>query len=78
MLKIVFLSGYISPECAMNGIVSTKVGVFSFGVLALEIISGKKNNSCYHAESPLNLIGYVGLLEITIEFQTFWIVCSLS
>ncbi|KAH0763098.1 hypothetical protein KY290_019171 [Solanum tuberosum] len=34
------------------------VDVFSFGVLVLEILSGKRNNSCYHLERPLNLIGY--------------------
>ena len=49
----------MSPEYAMNGIVSVKIDVFSFGVLLLEIISGKKNNSCYHSAYPLNLIGYV-------------------
>ena len=49
----------MSPEYAMNGVVSIKIDVFSFGVLLLEIISGKKNNSRYHSEYPLNLIGYV-------------------
>ena len=49
----------MSPEYAMNGVVSIKIDVFSFGVLLLEIISGKKNNSRYHFEYPLNLIGYV-------------------
>ena len=54
-----YFSGYMSPEYAMNGVVSIKIDVFSFGVLLLEIISGKKNNSRYHFEDPLNLIGYV-------------------
>ena len=49
----------MSPEYAMNSIVSIKIDVFSFGVLLLEIISGKKNNSHYHSKYPLNLIGYV-------------------
>ncbi|XP_059651100.1 receptor-like serine/threonine-protein kinase SD1-7 [Cornus florida] len=48
----------MSPEYAMEGIFSIKSDVFSFGVLLLEIISGKKNHSCYHSERPLNLIGY--------------------
>ncbi|PHT47232.1 hypothetical protein CQW23_11440 [Capsicum baccatum] len=56
--RIVGTHGYMSPEYAMNGIVSTKTDVFSFGVLVLEILSGKRNNSCYHLERPLNLIGY--------------------
>ncbi|XP_024036846.1 G-type lectin S-receptor-like serine/threonine-protein kinase RKS1 [Citrus clementina] len=50
--------GYMSPEYAMSVIVSMKIDVFSFGVLVLEIVSGKKNNSCYHSERPLKLIGY--------------------
>ena len=43
----------------MSGIVSIKTDVFSFGVLLLEIVSGKKNNNHYHSDYPLNLIGYV-------------------
>ncbi|XP_075667614.1 G-type lectin S-receptor-like serine/threonine-protein kinase At1g67520 [Castanea sativa] len=56
--RIVGTYGYMSPEYAMNGVVSIKTDVFSFGVLLLEIMSGKKNNSHYHFEDPLNLIGY--------------------
>uniref|UniRef100_A0A803NZX0 Uncharacterized protein n=1 Tax=Cannabis sativa TaxID=3483 RepID=A0A803NZX0_CANSA len=52
------LHGYMSPEYAIKGIVSVKTDVFSFGIILLEIISGKKNNSRYHSEEPLNLIGY--------------------
>ncbi|KAM3747668.1 hypothetical protein ACB098_05G052200 [Castanea mollissima] len=51
-------SGYMVPEYAMNGIISTKVDVFSFGVLLLEILTGKKNNNLYHSYHPLNLIGH--------------------
>ncbi|KAK2654861.1 hypothetical protein Ddye_014717 [Dipteronia dyeriana] len=54
-----YFSGYMSPEYAMKGIVSTKVDVFSFGVLLLEIISGEKNNSFHHSgDQQMNLIGY--------------------
>ncbi|KAL4626178.1 hypothetical protein ACB092_05G077200 [Castanea dentata] len=56
--RIVGTYGYMSPEYAMNGVVSIKIDVFSYGVLLLEIVSSKKNNSCYHSEYPLNLIGY--------------------
>ncbi|KAJ6836477.1 receptor-like serine/threonine-protein kinase SD1-8 [Iris pallida] len=41
--KIVGTYGYMSPEYAMEGIFSVKSDVFSFGVLILEIVSGKKN-----------------------------------
>ncbi|KAK9936134.1 hypothetical protein M0R45_012995 [Rubus argutus] len=35
--------GYMAPEYAMEGLYSVKSDVFSFGVLLLEIISGRKN-----------------------------------
>lgn len=59
--KNVFLacSGYMSPEYAMSGQFSVKSDVFSFGVLVLEIISGKKNWGFYHPDHDLNLIGHV-------------------
>ncbi|VAI91347.1 unnamed protein product [Triticum turgidum subsp. durum] len=36
-------SGYKAPEYASRGVYSTKTDVFSFGVLVLVIISGRKN-----------------------------------
>ncbi|KAK4598780.1 hypothetical protein RGQ29_016008 [Quercus rubra] len=56
--RIVGTYGYMSPEYAMEGIFSEKSDVFSFGVLMLEIVSGRKNNSFYKVNDPLNLIGY--------------------
>ncbi|KAI9123428.1 hypothetical protein K1719_004728 [Acacia pycnantha] len=43
--RIVGTYGYMSPEYAMYGQYSEKSDVFSFGVMVLEIISGKKNTS---------------------------------
>jgi serine/threonine protein kinase len=57
-------SGYMSPEYAMDGVFSTKSDVFSFGVLVLEIVSGKKNRGFYHAELDLNLLRYVCMICI--------------
>ena len=40
----------MSPEYAMKGLFSIKSDVFSFGIILLEIISGKRNNyysDCY-------------------------------
>ncbi|XP_074562727.1 receptor-like serine/threonine-protein kinase SD1-8 [Curcuma longa] len=44
--------GYMSPEYAMNGLFSIKSDVFGFGVLILEIISGKKNREIYRSCYP--------------------------
>lgn len=49
----------MSPEYAMDGLFSVKSDVFSFGVLLLEIVSGKKNRGFYHSNSELNLLGQV-------------------
>ena len=35
--------GYLAPEYASLGQLSDKVDVFSFGVLCLEILSGRRN-----------------------------------
>ncbi|CAN1269198.1 G-type lectin S-receptor-like serine/threonine-protein kinase At4g27290 [Linum perenne] len=51
--------GYMSPEYALHGVVSFKIDVFSFGVLLLEIVSGRKNNALYHPnEQSITLIEY--------------------
>ncbi len=39
---VLLYSGYMSPEYATLGQLSTKVDVYSFGILLLEIISGRK------------------------------------
>uniref|UniRef100_A0A7N2LBX3 Receptor-like serine/threonine-protein kinase n=1 Tax=Quercus lobata TaxID=97700 RepID=A0A7N2LBX3_QUELO len=56
--RIVGTYGYMSPEYVMEGIFSEKSDVFIFGVLMLEIVSGRKNNSFYNVNGPLNLVGY--------------------
>ncbi|XP_077243380.1 G-type lectin S-receptor-like serine/threonine-protein kinase At4g27290 isoform X2 [Tasmannia lanceolata] len=54
--RVVGSYGYMSPEYAMNGLFSVKSDVFSFGVILLEIISGKKN-SHYNDDPSVTLIG---------------------
>ena len=54
-------SGYMSPEYAMYGAFSVKSDVFSFGVLILEIISGKKNGRDFISEHEENLLAHVRL-----------------
>ncbi|KAG9452827.1 hypothetical protein H6P81_005731 [Aristolochia fimbriata] len=54
--RVVGTYGYMSPEYAMEGRFSEKSDIFSFGVLLLEIVSGKKNTSFYNDEHSLNLL----------------------
>ncbi|XP_072987541.1 G-type lectin S-receptor-like serine/threonine-protein kinase At4g27290 [Typha latifolia] len=58
--RIVGTYGYMSPEYAMYGIFSKKSDIFSFGVLVLEIISGKRNRAVYCSNSnhQENLLGH--------------------
>ncbi|XP_057799399.1 G-type lectin S-receptor-like serine/threonine-protein kinase SRK [Salvia miltiorrhiza] len=56
--KIAGTYGYMSPEYAMEGNFSEKSDVFSFGIIVLEIISGKRNVSFFEADLSLNLLGY--------------------
>jgi len=54
-------SGYMCPEYAINGFYSVKSDVFSFGVLVLEIVSGKRNRGFNHRDKRLSLLGYVSV-----------------
>ncbi|KAL0457097.1 UNVERIFIED_CONTAM: protein LYK5 [Sesamum latifolium] len=41
-MHIVGTQGYIAPEYLADGVVSTKMDVFSFGVVLLELVSGRE------------------------------------
>ncbi|XP_015574231.2 cysteine-rich receptor-like protein kinase 10 [Ricinus communis] len=57
--RIVGTYGYMSPEYAMHGQFSVKSDMYSFGILVLEIISGKKNSSFYQIDGVDDLVSYV-------------------
>ncbi|KAI9123952.1 hypothetical protein K1719_005252 [Acacia pycnantha] len=56
--RIVGTYGYMPPEYAMHGEFCVKTDVYSFGVLLLEIINGKKNSSFYQIEGAADLLSY--------------------
>ncbi|KAL2327761.1 hypothetical protein Fmac_021188 [Flemingia macrophylla] len=56
--KIAGTYGYISPEYAARGYFSPKSDVFSYGVIVLEIVSGKKNREFSDPEHYNNLLGH--------------------
>lgn len=47
------------PEYVMYGQLSVKTDVYSFGVLVIEIISGKRNSWSPEEESSMFLLNYV-------------------
>ncbi|RVW13840.1 G-type lectin S-receptor-like serine/threonine-protein kinase [Vitis vinifera] len=61
-MRVVGTYGYMSPEYAMEGRFSEKSDVFSFGVLLLEIVSGRKNNGHQYDEQYLSLLVYAWTL----------------
>ncbi|KAL4271135.1 hypothetical protein GQ457_13G002880 [Hibiscus cannabinus] len=56
--RVVGTYGYMSPEYVLDGLFSMKSDVFSFGVLVLEIVAGKKNRGFSHPEHNHNLLGH--------------------
>ncbi|KAG6641599.1 hypothetical protein CIPAW_09G085600 [Carya illinoinensis] len=56
--RVVGTYGYMAPEYAMEGLFSVKSDVFSFGVILLEIISGRKNSGFYLTGQAQTLLAY--------------------
>ncbi|GJZ33351.1 cysteine-rich receptor-like protein kinase 10 [Tanacetum coccineum] len=50
--------GYMAPEYAMHGYLSVKADVFSFGILVLEIVSGRKVNERQLGAEKSDLLTY--------------------
>ena len=69
MIKDVFeCSGYMAPEYAMHGYLSVKTDVFSYGVLVLEIVSGRKNNDGRLGSEKADLLSYVSYYYMKPDF----------
>ncbi|KAI3754022.1 hypothetical protein L2E82_26112 [Cichorium intybus] len=55
--------GYLAPEYAMWGHLTEKVDVFGFGVVALEIISGRPNSDLSLEDEQIYLLGWAWKLH---------------
>ncbi|CAN6356531.1 unnamed protein product [Urochloa humidicola] len=56
--RVVGTYGYMAPEYASEGLFSIKSDAFSFGVLVLEIICGRRNSGGHQCGNFINLLGY--------------------
>jgi len=62
--------GYMAPEYATRGQLTDKADVYSFGVLMLEVISGRKNIDFAAPPERVYLLEWVSEsngMEITVE-----------
>ncbi|KAL4018654.1 hypothetical protein IC575_022261 [Cucumis melo] len=56
--------GYLAPEYAVTGRVTTKVDVYSFGVILMEMISGRKAIDESQPEESLHLVSWFRRMHI--------------
>ncbi|KAH6792249.1 Leucine-rich repeat protein kinase family protein [Perilla frutescens var. hirtella] len=54
--------GYLAPEYMQSGRATQKTDVYSFGVLLLEIVSGKRPTDASFIEKGLNIVGWLNYL----------------
>jgi len=51
--------GYMAPEYLARGQLTEKADVYSFGVLLLEIVTGRQNNKRNNSEYTVSLVSDV-------------------
>lgn len=54
--------GYLAPEYMQSGRATEKTDVYSFGVLVLEVLSGKRPTDAAFIEKGLNIVGWLNFL----------------
>ncbi|XP_056173116.1 probable leucine-rich repeat receptor-like serine/threonine-protein kinase At3g14840 [Syzygium oleosum] len=61
--KIAGTYGYMAPEYAMHGYLTDKADIYSFGIVALEVVSGRSNTSYQKKEKCFYLLDWARLLK---------------
>ncbi len=62
LFLVCLLRGYLSPEYATCGHLTQKLDVYSFGVLPLEIVNGRKVMDYNRPLEEINLCNWVSFL----------------
>lgn len=57
--RVVGTYGYMAPEYAVRGQFSVKSDVFSFGVLMLEVVTGRRSSCSWNFDESVNLLSLV-------------------
>lgn len=76
----------MAPEYAMHGHLSDKADVYSFGIVALEIVTGRSNNcnQSFHLLDWVNILRvfYIHsifiVLEIMFQDSVWWVISKVT
>ena len=63
----------MAPEYMMHGNYSVKSDVFSFGVIVLKVMTGRKNSDTTESEDLLTMVCFVAKLYLNLYH-----ICSLA
>ncbi|KAL3715800.1 hypothetical protein ACJRO7_007535 [Eucalyptus globulus] len=61
--KIAGTYGYMAPEYAMHGYLTDKADIYSFGIVALEVVSGQSNTSSQKTKECFILLDWAHFLK---------------
>ena len=64
----------MAPEYAMRGYLTDKADVYSFGIVALEIVSGRSNTSHRTKEDTVYLLDWVERVSRRLDLFLFIII----
>lgn len=69
---ILLLSSYLAPEYFMHGKVSDRVDVYAFGVVILELLSGRKPIGGEYPKGQESLVMWVSKSDSSCSWNIFW------